>query len=75
MAAISVTMRPTPAPSPALLKRQSSAFRVWRSVWSREIISTFAESAAFAVVAARKVLEEGLPEGTLLNINLPAWRN
>jgi 5'-nucleotidase len=31
----------------------------------------FTESAAFAVVAARKVLEEGLPEGTLLNINLP----
>jgi 5'-nucleotidase len=31
----------------------------------------FADSAAFAVVAARKVLEEGLPEGTLLNINLP----
>ena len=31
----------------------------------------FNEAAAFAVVAARKVLEEGLPEGTLLNINLP----
>jgi 5'-nucleotidase len=31
----------------------------------------FRESAAFAVVAARKVLEEGLPDGTLLNINLP----
>src|SRR6476619_4320948 len=31
----------------------------------------FTEAAAFAVVAARKVLEEGLPEGTLLNINLP----
>src|SRR5262245_31990531 len=33
----------------------------------------FTEAAAFAVVAARKVLEEGLPEGTLLNINLPPW--
>jgi 5'/3'-nucleotidase len=31
----------------------------------------FAESAAFAVVAVRKVLDEGLPEGTLLNINIP----
>ena len=31
----------------------------------------FTEAAAFAVVAARKVLEEGLPDGTLLNINLP----
>ena len=31
----------------------------------------FQEAAAFAVVATRKVLEEGLPEGTLLNINLP----
>jgi 5'-nucleotidase len=31
----------------------------------------FTEAAAFAVVAVRKVLEEGLPEGTLLNINLP----
>ena len=31
----------------------------------------FKEAAAFAVVAARKVLDEGLPEGTLLNINLP----
>ena len=31
----------------------------------------FEEAAAFAVTATRKVLEEGLPEGTLLNINLP----
>src|SRR5688500_14237312 len=31
----------------------------------------FTDSAAFAVIAARKVLEEGLPDGTLLNINLP----
>ncbi len=31
----------------------------------------FTEAAAFAVVAARKVLDEGLPEGTLLNINIP----
>src|SRR5499426_3480185 len=31
----------------------------------------FEESAAFAVVAARKVLDEGLPEGTLLNVNIP----
>lgn len=31
----------------------------------------FTEAARFAVVAVRKVLEEGLPEGTLLNINLP----
>src|SRR5438132_6722445 len=30
----------------------------------------FTEAAAFAVVAARKVLDEGLPEGTLLNINI-----
>jgi 5'-nucleotidase len=31
----------------------------------------FEEPAALGVVAARKVLEEGLPEGTLLNINIP----
>jgi len=31
----------------------------------------FKDSAAFAVTAARKVLEEGLPDGTLLNINIP----
>lgn len=31
----------------------------------------FHEAAAFGVMAARKVLDEGLPEGTLLNINLP----
>ena len=31
----------------------------------------FTHAATFAVVATRKVLEEGLPEGTLLNINLP----
>lgn len=32
----------------------------------------FSQSAAIAVAAARKVLEEGLQEGTLLNINIPA---
>jgi len=32
----------------------------------------FREAAQFAVVALRKVLAEGLPEGTLLNINIPA---
>ena len=32
----------------------------------------FSEAAQFAVVAVRKVLSEGLPEGTLLNINIPA---
>jgi 5'-nucleotidase len=31
----------------------------------------FTESARFAVAAARKVLAEGLPEGTLLNVNVP----
>ena len=31
----------------------------------------FTHAATFAVVGARKVLDEGLPEGTLLNINLP----
>jgi 5'-nucleotidase len=31
----------------------------------------FTESARFAVTAVRKVLKEGLPDGTLLNINLP----
>jgi 5'-nucleotidase len=31
----------------------------------------FTEAAQFAVVAARKVLTEGVPEGTLLNINIP----
>jgi 5'-nucleotidase len=31
----------------------------------------FTEAARFAVVAARKVLTEGLPEGTLLNVNVP----
>ncbi|MGB9180611.1 MAG: 5'/3'-nucleotidase SurE [Pyrinomonadaceae bacterium] len=31
----------------------------------------FTESARFAVTAVRKVLAEGLPEGTLLNINIP----
>ena len=32
----------------------------------------FQEAAQFAVVAVRKVLAEGLPEGSLLNINIPA---
>jgi 5'-nucleotidase len=32
----------------------------------------FREASQFAVVAVRKVLAEGLPEGTLLNINIPA---
>src|SRR5690349_20642729 len=31
----------------------------------------FTHAARFAVEAARKVLSEGLPEGTLLNINVP----
>jgi 5'-nucleotidase len=31
----------------------------------------FTDAAHFAITAARKVLGEGLPEGTLLNINLP----
>ena len=31
----------------------------------------FTEAASFAVTAVRKVLAEGLPEGTLLNINIP----
>jgi len=31
----------------------------------------FEDAAAFAVAAVRKVLDEGLPEGTLLNVNLP----
>lgn len=31
----------------------------------------FQYAATFGVLAARKVLEEGLPEGTLLNINFP----
>ncbi|HEY0406768.1 MAG TPA: 5'/3'-nucleotidase SurE [Pyrinomonadaceae bacterium] len=31
----------------------------------------FTEAARFAVTAVRKVLSEGLPEGTLLNINIP----
>ncbi len=31
----------------------------------------FSEAAQFAVVAVRKVLADGLPEGTLLNINIP----
>jgi 5'-nucleotidase len=31
----------------------------------------FTEAARFAAKAARKVLKEGLPEGTLLNINIP----
>lgn len=31
----------------------------------------FREASRFAVTAAKKVLAEGLPEGTLLNINLP----
>ena len=31
----------------------------------------FSEPALFAVTAVRKVLSEGLPEGTLLNINFP----
>lgn len=31
----------------------------------------FEEAAALAVIAAEKVLVEGLPEGTLLNINIP----
>jgi 5'-nucleotidase len=32
----------------------------------------FTEAARFAVLAVQKVLTEGLPEGTLLNINIPA---
>src|SRR5882672_12831924 len=32
----------------------------------------FTEPARFAVTAVKKVLAEGLPEGTLLNINIPA---
>src|SRR5207237_5174797 len=32
----------------------------------------FREAAQFAVTAVQKVLSEGLPEGTLLNINFPA---
>jgi len=31
----------------------------------------FKHAAGFAVAAVRKVLDEGLPEGTLLNINIP----
>ena len=31
----------------------------------------FSEAARFAVVAVRRVLEGGLPDGTLLNINIP----
>jgi 5'-nucleotidase len=31
----------------------------------------FTDAAQFAVTAARKVLTDGLPEGTLLNINIP----
>src|ERR671934_579620 len=31
----------------------------------------FTEAARFAVTAVRKVLSEGLPEGTLLNVNVP----
>jgi len=31
----------------------------------------FTYAAEFAVFAAKKVLEEGLPEGTLLNVNVP----
>src|SRR2546428_7619153 len=31
----------------------------------------FTEAARFAVAAVRKILSEGLPDGTLLNINLP----
>jgi 5'-nucleotidase len=31
----------------------------------------FTEAAQFAVIAARKILSEGLPEGTLLNVNIP----
>lgn len=32
----------------------------------------FTEAARFALTAVRKVLTEGLPEGTLLNINIPS---
>src|SRR5882672_1630217 len=31
----------------------------------------FTEAAAFGVLAVRKILSEGLPEGTLLNMNVP----
>ena len=31
----------------------------------------FAEAARFAVTAVRKILSEGLPDGTLLNVNIP----
>ncbi len=32
----------------------------------------FTEAARFAIVFVRKVLDEGLPDGTLLNINIPS---
>src|ERR671938_126345 len=32
----------------------------------------FTEAARFAITAARKALKEGLPDGTLLNINIPS---
>lgn len=35
----------------------------------------FTEAARFAVTAMRKVMTEGLPEGTLLNINVPRGRD
>src|SRR5213080_1224450 len=31
----------------------------------------FTEAARFALLAVRKILNEGLPEGTLLNVNVP----
>src|SRR2546425_8353736 len=31
----------------------------------------FTEAARFAVIAVRKILSEGLPDGTLLNVNIP----
>ncbi len=34
----------------------------------------FTEAARYALVAARKVIEEGLPEGTLLNVNIQPGR-
>jgi 5'-nucleotidase len=69
-AAISATMRHTRHSRRRTRSDDSGRAGVALSLVARDNFN-FEESAAFAVVAARKVLDEGLPEGTLLNINIP----
>jgi 5'-nucleotidase len=41
------------------------------SAWPHELEETYEPAAAFATVLARTVLEKGIPDDTLLNVNVP----